>query len=91
MRADPTKGVVDTDAGQKRPDVRFAHGIITVAAKNSRNATVPELPTVLNRCLANAEPSGTLTMPSSTSAGSGIAPKVRPAGAVREGRQRRAA
>ena len=32
------------------------NSISTAAAKNSRNATVPKLPTALNRCLANAEP-----------------------------------
>ena len=32
------------------------NSINTAAAKNSRSATVPKLPTSSNRCLATAEP-----------------------------------
>src|SRR6185295_14828106 len=63
------------------------NSISTAAAKKSRSATVPKLPTALNRCLATAEPSWTLTMPSSTSAGGGITPTVRLANEVREDRE----
>src|SRR5262245_33871775 len=60
--------------------------ISTAAAKNSRNATVPKLPTALNRRLANAEPNCKRTMPTSSSVGGGISPKVRPAREVRDDR-----
>ena len=51
--------------------------ISTVAAKNRRKATVPKLPTSMNRFLASAEPNWTLTMPSRTNAGGGIADRAR--------------
>ena len=50
-----------------RSDGRHS-SISTAAAKNRRSATVPKLPTSPNSCLASAEPTWTLTMPSITSA-----------------------
>jgi hypothetical protein len=38
-----------------RSDGRHS-SVSTAAAKNSRNATVPKLPTSSNSCLASAEP-----------------------------------